>query len=279
MSWPTTRLSRGSRFRRRARRRQATESRHYRASARSARLEFRPEVPALRPQGPPCRNRPRRRSPHKCKASRPEGGASLRACRGQARRPAPHRVYEILRDRAILLLGFAGGLRRSEIVGPVTSPEDSFVGSGRPEFFDDGVLLTLRGKTGWREVEIGRGSSERTCPVARVEARLKFARIARGPMFRAPVGREVGSEQVATAASRAWSSASRSRQACAAISRNASHKRNSSGHSLRAEFASSAESDERYVQKHVVQASAEMTRRYQLRRDRFRVNLTKAACP
>ena len=30
-----------------------------------------------------------------------------------------------LRDRAILLLGFAGGLRRSEIVGLVMSPEDS----------------------------------------------------------------------------------------------------------------------------------------------------------
>ena len=63
-----------------------------------------------------------------------------------------------LRDRAILLLGFAGGLRRSEIAGLVMSPEDSLDGSGWPEFFDDGVLLTLRGKTGWREVEIGRGS-------------------------------------------------------------------------------------------------------------------------
>ena len=29
-----------------------------------------------------------------------------------------------LRDRAILLLGFAGGLRRSEIVGLVMSPEE-----------------------------------------------------------------------------------------------------------------------------------------------------------
>ena len=47
---------------------------------------------------------------------------------------------------------FAGGLRRSEIVGLVMSPEDSLEGSGWPEFFDDGVLLTLRGKTGWREV-------------------------------------------------------------------------------------------------------------------------------
>lgn len=50
-----------------------------------------------------------------------------------------------------------------------------------------------------------------------------------------------------------------------------------SGHSLRAGLASSAEVDERYVKKHLGHASADMTRRYQRRRDRFRVNLTKAA--
>ncbi|MCT4475482.1 tyrosine-type recombinase/integrase, partial [Bosea spartocytisi] len=49
------------------------------------------------------------------------------------------------------------------------------------------------------------------------------------------------------------------------------------GHSLRAGLASSAEVDERYVQKQLGHASVEMTRRYQRRRDRFRVNLTKAA--
>ena len=69
-----------------------------------------------------------------------------------------------LRDRAILLIGFAGGLRRSEIVGLDCRAEDGLSG-GWIEFFDDGLLLTLRGKTGWREVEIGRGSSEATCPV------------------------------------------------------------------------------------------------------------------
>lgn len=50
-----------------------------------------------------------------------------------------------------------------------------------------------------------------------------------------------------------------------------------SGHSLRAGLASSAEVDERFVQKQLGHASAEMTRLYQRRRDRFRVNLTKAA--
>lgn len=50
-----------------------------------------------------------------------------------------------------------------------------------------------------------------------------------------------------------------------------------SGHSLRVGLASSAEVGERHVQKQLGHASAEMTRRYQRRRDRFRVKLTKAA--
>lgn len=37
------------------------------------------------------------------------------------------------------------------------------------------------------------------------------------------------------------------------------------------------EVDERHVQKYLGHASAEMTRRYQRRHDRFRINLTKAA--
>ena len=182
-----------------------------------------------------------------------------------------------LRDRAFLLLGFAGGLRRSEIAGRVMSPEDLLQGSGWPEFFDDGALLTLRGKTGWREVEIGRGSKDATRPVAAFETWLKFARIARGPLFRAVVGCEVGSEQLndrhvarlvkrlAVVAGVRGDLSGRERQEKLA------------GHTLRAGLASSAEIDERYVQKHLGCAWAEMTRRYQRRRDRFGVNLTKAA--
>src|SRR5208282_404095 len=100
-----------------------------------------------------------------------------------------------LRDRAILLIGFAGGLRRSEIVGLDCRPEDGLTG-GWIEFFDEGLLLTLRGKTGWREVEIGRGSSEATCPVATLETWLKFARVSVGPVFRRVVGGKVGAERL-----------------------------------------------------------------------------------
>ena len=63
-----------------------------------------------------------------------------------------------LRDRAILAIGFAGGLRRSEIVGLDCGPRQTEDGSGWVEFFPEGALLTIRGKTGWRDVEIGRGS-------------------------------------------------------------------------------------------------------------------------
>jgi integrase len=86
-----------------------------------------------------------------------------------------------LRDRAMLLIGFAGGLRRSEITGLDLGRDQTEDGRGWIEILDKGLLITLRGKTGWREVEIGRGSSEATCPVTAVETWIKFAKLAKGP--------------------------------------------------------------------------------------------------
>lgn len=40
-----------------------------------------------------------------------------------------------------------------------------------------------RGKTGWREVEIARGSSDQTCPVHALTQWLHYARIDFGPLF------------------------------------------------------------------------------------------------
>jgi len=181
-----------------------------------------------------------------------------------------------LRDRAILLIGFAGGLRRSEIVGLDCRPEDGLSG-GWIEFFDDGLLLTLRGKTGWREVEIGRGSSDATCPVAALQTWLKFARISVGPVFRRVVGGKVGAERLTDRhVARLVKHAALAAGVRGELTEG-ERERKFSGHSLRAGLASSAEVDERYVQKQLGHASAEMTRRYQRRRDRFRVNLTKAA--
>jgi len=184
-----------------------------------------------------------------------------------------------LRDRAILLLGFAGGLRRSEIVGLDVGPEQTQDGRGWVEILKDGMVVTLRGKTGWREVEIGRGSTDATCPVVALETWLKFARVGHGPLFRRVVsdGKGVGPDRlvdkhVARLVKRAALAAG-VRGDLAEGERAGKF----SGHSLRAGLASSAEVDERYVQKQLGHASAEMTRRYQRRRDRFRVNLTKAA--
>jgi integrase len=182
-----------------------------------------------------------------------------------------------LRDRAILLIGFAGGLRRSEIVGLDCRAEDSLDGAGWPEFLDGGLLLTLRGKTGWREVEIGAGSTEATCPVVALQRWMEFARVSRGPLFRRVSGKTVGSERlndrhVARLVKRAALAAG-----VRADLPEAKREALFSGHSLRAGLASSAEVDERYVQKQLGHATPEMTRRYQRRRDRFRVNLTKAA--
>jgi integrase len=103
-----------------------------------------------------------------------------------------------LRDRAILAIGFAGGLRRSEVVGLDCGPDETEDGSGWIEILLGGALLTIRGKTGWREVEIGRGSRPDTCPVALLESWIRLGRIARGPLFRAIARKNggVGSERL-----------------------------------------------------------------------------------
>ena len=92
-----------------------------------------------------------------------------------------------LRDQAILLLGYAGGLRRSEIVSLDVGKDDTFDSGGWIEILDGknggGALLSVNAKTGWREVEIGRGSSEQTCPVHALEQWLHFAKIDFGPVF------------------------------------------------------------------------------------------------
>ena len=88
-----------------------------------------------------------------------------------------------MRDRAILLIGYAGGLRRSEIVSLDFGRDDTEDGTGWIKIGDQGLILTLRSKTGWREVEIGRGSSDATCPVHALEQYLHYARIDFGPLF------------------------------------------------------------------------------------------------
>jgi integrase len=90
-----------------------------------------------------------------------------------------------LRDRALLLPGFAGAFRRSELVAlDVADPEET----------DDGYKITIRRSKTDQEahgatIAIVRGSA--ACPVRAVKAWLAAAGISEGPVFR-PVAKGGG---------------------------------------------------------------------------------------
>lgn len=85
-----------------------------------------------------------------------------------------------VRDRALILLGFAGAFRRSEVVG--LDVEDC-------GFDKDGLTVTLRrSKTDQegqgRKIGIPYGSNPETCPVRVLQFWVEQAGLASGPVFR-----------------------------------------------------------------------------------------------
>jgi integrase len=85
-----------------------------------------------------------------------------------------------LRDRALFLVGFAGALRRSELVG---------LDVENVKWTREGVtLLIVRSKSDkvgeGAEISIPRGTSATTCPVTALRAWVKTADIKTGPVFR-----------------------------------------------------------------------------------------------
>ena len=95
----------------------------------------------------------------------------------------PDRLLGV-RDRALLLVGFAGGFRRSELVS--LNVRDL-------KFTNDGLTVTLRrSKTDQeapgRKVGLPYGSSPETCPVRSLKAWLEASGIESGPVFR-PINR------------------------------------------------------------------------------------------
>jgi integrase len=85
-----------------------------------------------------------------------------------------------IRDRALMLLGFAGAFRRSELVG--LDVEDCVFGK-------DGLTVTLRrSKTdqdgAGRKIGIPYGSNPETCPVRTIQGWMEIAAVTSGPLFR-----------------------------------------------------------------------------------------------
>lgn len=159
-----------------------------------------------------------------------------------------------VRDRAILLLGFAGGFRRSELVG--LDVQDV-------EFTEDGMVVALRkSKTDQegqgRRVGIPFGSSPSTCPVRSMRAWIDAASITIGPVLR-PVGR--------------WGHVAEQRLADRAVARVVQRYAHAvgfdagrfGGHSLRAGLATAAAragKSERAIMAQTGHRSVAMVRRY-----------------
>jgi len=158
------------------------------------------------------------------------------------------------RDRALLLLGFAGAFRRSELV----ALDVADLAETR-----DGLVVTLRrSKTDQagqgRTIGIPRGQRPETCPVAAVETWTIAAGIAEGALFR-PVDRHGGvSPRRLTAQSVALVVKKRAKAAGLDPARYA-------GHSLRAGLATSAAAagaSERAIMDQTGHRSVAMVRRY-----------------
>jgi integrase len=141
---------------------------------------------------------------------------------------APGDRLKDLRDRALLLIGFAGGLRRSELVA---------IDLVDFERVREGIVLTIRrSKTDQdgvgRRIGIPFGRTIH-CPVRALDAWLTAARIEDGPVFR-PVDRH-GRVSVGRLSGEAVSLIVCARMAAAGFD-----SAGYSGHSLRAGFATSA---------------------------------------
>lgn len=85
-----------------------------------------------------------------------------------------------LRDRALLLIGFAAALRRSELVA---------LDIDDVQFVPEGIVITIRvSKTdqerAGQKVAVTLGSTPQTCPVQSLRAWLLAAGISSGPLFR-----------------------------------------------------------------------------------------------
>lgn len=158
-----------------------------------------------------------------------------------------------LRDRALLLVGFAGAFRRSELVSLAVEDVAQV---------EDGLEVTLRrSKTDQegqgRKVGVPFGSSPASCPVRAFRAWVEAAGISSGPVFRSVdrhghLGEALSPAAVALVVKRAASAAGLEASRVA-------------GHSLRAGLATSAAKagrSERAIMAQTGHRSSAMVRRY-----------------
>lgn len=169
-----------------------------------------------------------------------------------------------VRDRALLLIGFAGAFRRSELVGLMRADVRST---------SDGLTIQLRrSKTdqegAGRLVGIPYGSHRATCPVRSLEAWLEVAGITEGPLFR-PINRH-GQIHPGALSDKAVALIVKRWAAAAGLDPS-----QYAGHSLRAGLATSAAQAgvaERVIMAQTGHRSAEMVRRYIREGSLFREN-------
>jgi site-specific recombinase XerD len=168
------------------------------------------------------------------------------------------------RDRALILLGFAGAFRRSELIGLEVTDLS---------FTRDGLTITLRrSKTDQegqgRKIGLPYGSNPETCPVRVVQAWLEFAYVTVGPVFRS-INRH-GQVQAG-----GLSSIDVARIVKKLAERAGLDPAKYAGHSLRAGHATSAAragASERSIMNQTGHKSVQMVRRYIREGSLFREN-------
>lgn len=159
-----------------------------------------------------------------------------------------------VRDRALLLVGFAGAFRRSELVG--LNHEDI-------EFTREGLVVCIRrSKTDQdgegRKIGIPYGSNPSTCPIRSLQDWLEKSDITEGPLFR-PISRH---GKMAPARLSAAAVADVVKRYAGAVGLDTTEF---AGHSLRAGLATSAAmagASERAIMNQTGHRSVNMVRRY-----------------
>jgi site-specific recombinase XerD len=158
-----------------------------------------------------------------------------------------------LRDRALLLIGFSGGFRRSELVA---------LDFADIEDVEDGLKITIRRSKTDQEGEgrtlgIPYGSDPKTCPVRAYRKWIQTAGITEGPVFRRFHDQQLGRTAITS-------------QVVADIVKRAAERvgidaTELSGHSLRSGLATTAArngASERSIMKQTGHRSVAMVRRY-----------------